>query len=58
MPSGGLPEADPGSLSRGDYAAVFAYPMQLNGCPAGSADLLSNGRALGQLEIAVPPLAP
>ena len=50
-----MPEADPGSLSRAQYAAVVAYLLQLNGYPAGDADLPSNRRALGQLEIAAPP---
>lgn len=50
-----MPEADPGSLSRAQYAAIVAYLLQLNGYPAGDDDLPSNGRALGQLEIAAPP---
>ena len=50
-----MPEADPGSLSRAQYAAVVAYLLQLNGYPAGDADLPSNRQALGRLEIAVPP---
>lgn len=50
-----MPEADPGSLSRAQYAAVVAYLLQLNGYPAGDADLPSNQRALGGLEIAAPP---
>lgn len=51
-----MPEADPGSLSRAQYAAVVAYLLQLNGYPAGEADLPSNRRALGRLEIAAPPV--
>lgn len=51
-----MPEADPGSLSRAQYAAVVAYLLQLNGYPAGDADLPSNRRALGRLEIAAPPV--
>ncbi len=50
-----MPEADPGSLSLGEYAAIVAYLLQLNDYPAGDADLPSNGRALGQLEIVAPP---
>lgn len=50
-----MPEADPGSLSRAQYAAVVAYLLQLNGYPAGDADLPSNRQALGRLEIAAPP---
>ena len=44
-----MPEADPGSLSRGQYAAIVAYLLQLNDYPAGDVDLPTNGRALGQL---------
>ena len=50
-----MPEADPGSLSRGEYAAIVAYLLQLNDYPAGDADLPSNGRALGRLEIVARP---
>ena len=50
-----MPEADPGSLRLGEYAAIVAYLLQLNDYPAGDADLPSNGRALGQLEIVALP---
>ena len=50
-----MPEADPGSLSRGQYAAIVAYLLQLNDYPAGDAELPTNGRALGQLEIVALP---
>ena len=50
-----MPEADPGSLSRGEYAAIVAYLLQLNDYPAGDADLPTNGRVLGQLEIVARP---
>ena len=50
-----MPEADPGSLSRAEYAAIVAYLLQINNYPAGDADLPTNGRALGQLEIVSPP---
>lgn len=50
-----MPEADPGSLSRAQYASVVAYLLQLNGYPVGDADLPSNRQALGRLEIAAPP---
>ncbi len=50
-----MPEADPGSLSRPEYAAIVAYLLQLNNYPAGDANLPTNARALGQLEILSPP---
>ena len=50
-----MPEADPGSLSPAEYAAIVAYLLQVNGYPAGDADLPTNVRALGQLEIVSPP---
>ena len=50
-----MPEADPGSLSSREYAAIVAYLLQLNDYPAGDADLPTNGRALGQLEIVALP---
>ena len=50
-----MPEADPGSLSPAEYAAIVAYLLQVNGYPAGEADLPTNVRALGQLEIVSPP---
>ncbi len=50
-----MPEADPGSLSPREYAAVVAYLLQLNGYPAGEAALPADRRALEGLEIAARP---
>lgn len=50
-----MPEADPGSLSPAEYAAIVAYLLQVNNYPAGETDLPTNVRALGQLEIVSPP---
>ena len=50
-----MPEADPGSLSPAEYAAIVAYLLQINNYPAGETDLPTNVRALGQLEIVSPP---
>ena len=50
-----MPEADPGSLSPAEYAAIVAYLLQVNNYPAGDTDLPTNVRALGQLEIVSPP---
>ncbi len=46
-----MPEGDPGSLSPGEYAAVVAYLLQLNGYPAGETPLPANLSALQALEI-------
>ena len=50
-----MPEADPGSLSPAEYAAIVAYLLQINNYPAGDTNLPTNVRALGQLEIVSPP---
>ncbi len=50
-----MPEADPGSLSPAEYAAIVAYLLQVNGYPAGEVDLPTSARSLGQLEIVSPP---
>ncbi len=50
-----MPEADPGSLSPAEYAAIVAYLLQINNYPAGETDLPTSVRALGQLEIVSPP---
>ena len=52
-----MPEADPGSLSPREYAAVVAYLLQLNDYPAGEAALPADRRALERLEIAARPAA-
>ncbi len=46
-----MPEGDPGSLSPGEYAAVVAYLLQLNGYPAGETPLPANLSALQELMI-------
>ena len=50
-----MPEGDPGSLSPGEYAAVVAYLLQLNGYPAGETPLPANLSALQALEIVEAP---
>ncbi len=50
-----MPEGDPGSLSPGEYAAVVAYLLQLNGYPAGETPLPTNLSALQAIEIVEAP---
>jgi mono/diheme cytochrome c family protein len=50
-----MPEGDPGSLSPGEYAALVAYLLQLNGYPAGETPLPANLSRLQELEIVEAP---
>ena len=50
-----MPEGDPGSLRPAEYAAVVAYLLQLNGYPAGEADLPTSVSALRSMEIVEAP---
>lgn len=50
-----MPEGDPGSLTPRQYAGVVAYLLQLNGYPAGEADLPTSLSALRGLEIVAAP---
>ena len=50
-----MPEGDPGSLTPRQYAGVVAYLLQLNGYPAGEADLPASLSALRGLEIVSAP---
>ena len=50
-----MPEGDPGSLTPAQYAGVVAYLLQLNGYPAGEADLPTSLSALRGLEIVSAP---
>ncbi len=46
-----MPEDNPSSLKRRDYAAVLAYLFSLNGLPAGETDLPSLTRKLKLIRI-------
>ena len=46
-----MPEDNPSSLKKRDYAAVLAYLFRLNGIPAGETDLPSTTRKLKQIRI-------
>lgn len=50
-----MPEGDPGSLSPGEYAALAAYLLRLNGYPPGEAPLPSAPAALEALKIVEAP---
>lgn len=50
-----MPEGDPGSLSPGEYAALVAYLLQLNGYPPGETPLSSAPAALEALKIVEAP---
>ncbi len=49
---GTMPNDDPGSLTREEYAAVVAYMLELNGAAAGPAPLPSDDEALGRIQMA------
>ena len=46
-----MPEDQPGGLSPQQYADVLAYIFELNGLPAGKAELDAKKEALGQITI-------
>ena len=50
-----MPEGDPGSLSPAEYASLVAYLLQLNGYPAGDADLPASLPELRGMEIVEAP---
>lgn len=49
-----MPEDNPSSLKKREYAAVLAYLFKLNGIPAGETDLPSTTRKLKQIRIEAP----
>lgn len=50
-----MPEGDPGSLGPGEYAALVAYLLQLNGYPPGETPLPGDPAALEELKIVEAP---
>jgi S-disulfanyl-L-cysteine oxidoreductase SoxD len=50
-----MPLDNPGGLSRGQYAAVIAYILQLNAYPAGEAELPSEDAPLRTLRFELKP---
>jgi len=49
-----MPEKNPGSLTNEQYADVLTYVLQLNGAPAGSAEMAADSGRLGALSIQWP----
>jgi mono/diheme cytochrome c family protein len=50
-----MPNDNPGKLSRGDYAAIMAYLLKLNGLPSGERPLPEEDEELKKIRIEVPP---
>lgn len=48
-----MPQNNPGSLSRKQYADVLAYVFEMNGLPVGEADMDSDADSLDQITIEV-----
>lgn len=53
-----MPNDNPGMLSRGEYAAIMAYLLKLNGLPAGENELPNTDDALKTIRIELPPRNP
>ncbi len=53
-----MPDGNPGTLSREEYAATLAYILKLNGLPAGEAKLQADSVALSAITLTLPPAAP
>jgi hypothetical protein len=53
-----MPNDRPGRLSRGQYAEIVAYLLQLNRLPPGDKALPSNDDALKRIRIETPPPPP
>jgi mono/diheme cytochrome c family protein len=53
-----MPDGNPGSLPREDYAAALAYILKLNGLAAGAAPLASDSVALSGVKLVLPPAPP
>jgi mono/diheme cytochrome c family protein len=46
-----MPKSEPGSLTPGEYLAVLAYVLKMNGMPAGPAPLRQDSSALARIRI-------
>ena len=53
-----MPDGNPGSLPREDYAAAMAYILKLNGLPAGTTPLAADSVALAGIKLVLPPAPP
>ena len=50
-----MPDSNPGSLSRDDYAAAIAYILKLNGLPAGPVAVMPDTTAMKAAKLDLPP---
>lgn len=50
-----MPKSEPGGLTPGEYSRVLAYMLQMNGAPAGNAELVADSTALKQIRIELKP---
>ncbi len=49
--SNSMPEGDPGSLTKAEYASILAYLLKQSGYPAGEADLPIDTAVLSKVKI-------
>lgn len=49
-----MPDGDPGTLSREEYAATLAYILKLNGLPAGETRLAADSVVLSAITLTLP----
>jgi S-disulfanyl-L-cysteine oxidoreductase SoxD len=49
-----MPDGNPGSLSRTDYANALAYVLKLNGLPAGAAAVMPDSAAMSGAKVVFP----
>ncbi|MBK6489400.1 MAG: c-type cytochrome [Gemmatimonadetes bacterium] len=49
-----MPDSDPGGLPRGEYTAVVAYILKLNGVPSGLTELVEDSTAMSQHKLTLP----
>ena len=50
-----MPKSEPGSLTPNEYARLLSYMLQMNGAPAGPAELVPDSTALKQIRIDLKP---
>jgi mono/diheme cytochrome c family protein len=53
-----MPDGNPGTLPREDYAATVAYILKLNGMPVGTTPLAPDSAALAAQTLELPPPTP
>lgn len=53
-----MPDGNPGSLPKEDYAAAMAYILKLNGLTAGAAPFVADSVALAGVKLVLPPAPP